>query len=140
MLSGLKTISLTEGLEVIGNYAFQSCDSLQFLSIPSTVKSIGYCAITFVNSLQGIAVSSSNQHYSSNNGVLYDKPMQRLIAYPPLRSAHYDIPYGVTTIDTAAFEGNWRLRSVAMPATLTEIAPEAFYMCNMLSTIDILLR
>ena len=137
LLSGLKTISLTEGLEVIGNYAFQSCDSLQFLSIPSTVRSIGYCAITFVNSLVGIDVSSSNQHYSSNNGVLYDKAMQRLIAYPPLRSAHYDIPYGVTTIDTAAFEGNWRLRSVAMPATLTEIAPEAFYMCNMLSTIDI---
>lgn len=137
LLSGLKTISLAEGLEVIGNYAFQSCDSLQFLSIPSTVRSIGYCAITFVNSLQGISVPTSNQHYAAINGVLYDKSMQRLIAYPPLRSMHYDIPHGVTVIDTAAFEGNWRLRSVVIPATVTEIAPEAFYMCNMLSAIDI---
>jgi len=31
--SGLKNVSLAEGLEAIGNFAFQSCDSLQFLSI-----------------------------------------------------------------------------------------------------------
>jgi len=135
--SGLQQITLNEGLKTIGDYAFQWCDSLRSITIPSTVTNIGYCAFTFVNSLETITVASGNSNYYSEDGVLFDKTKKRLIAYPANKSPHYDIPLGVTVIDTAAFEGNWSLRSVTIPSSVTDLAPEAFYRCDLLSVIDL---
>jgi|GEM_PF-1870066 len=135
--SGLQQITLNEGLKTIGDYAFQWCDSLRSITLPSTVTNIGYCAFTFVNSLETITVASGNSNYYSEDGVLFDKTKKRLIAYPANKSPHYDIPLGVTVIDTAAFEGNWSLRSVTIPSSVTDLAPEAFYRCDLLSVIDL---
>jgi uncharacterized protein (TIGR02145 family) len=135
--SGLQQITLNEGLKTIGDYAFQHCDSLQSISISSTVNRIGYCALTFDNSLQKIVVAPGNSNYYSEDGVLFDKTKKRLIAYPANKSPHYDIPFGVTVIDTAAFEGNWILRSVTIPSSVTELAPEVFCYSSSLGVIDL---
>jgi len=135
--SGLQQITLNEGLKTIGDNAFQWCDSLRSITLPSTVTNIGYCAFTFVNSLETITVASGNSNYYSEEGVLFDKAKKRLLAYPANKSPHYDIPLGVTVIDTAAFEGNWKLKSVTIPSSVTDLASEAFYHCDLLSVIDL---
>ena len=134
--SGLQQITLNEGLKTIGDFAFQFCDSLRSITLPSTLTHIGYCALTFVNSLETITVAPENTTYYSEDGVLFDKAKKRLLAYPASKSMHYDIPSGITVIDTAAFEGNWKLKSVTIPNSVTELASEAFYYTQ-LSVIDL---
>jgi uncharacterized protein (TIGR02145 family) len=135
--AGLVQIDLNEGLTSIGEYAFQGCDSLRHLGLPSTLTQIGYCAFTYLNGLESIEVASSNPRYCSQEGVLFDKAKTRLMAYPALKSAHYEVPMGVEIIDTAAFEGNWTLKSVTLPTSVTEIAPEAFCGCPNFSVVDV---
>lgn len=135
--SGLKQITLNEGLTTIGDYAFQSCDSLQSIHIPSTVIKIGYCALTFDNALKSITAAGNNEKYASADGVLFDKTLKKLVCFPAGKTTHYNIPDGVTVIDTAAFEGNWTLQSITIPSTVTKLALEAFYWCTTLSKIEL---
>lgn len=43
----LNNVILHEGLRKIGTWAFGDCDSLKSITIPSTVKEIGYYALGF---------------------------------------------------------------------------------------------
>ncbi|MDD4990946.1 MAG: leucine-rich repeat protein [Paludibacter sp.] len=135
--SGLENITLPAGLQTIGQYAFQNCSSLSSVSIPSTVTSIGYCAFTFDNALTKLEVAGDNANFSSVNGVLFNKTQQKLLCYPGGSNSVYQIPTGVTVVDTAAFEGSWVIRNVSIPTTVTTLSPEAFYYCTNLKSIDI---
>ena len=135
--SGVISFNFTEGLQRIGVNVFQGCPNLNSVFIPASVEQIGYYAFLFTNKLQTINVAGANMHFSSSDGVLFDKNMQRLLHYPALKGEFYSVPNGVTTIDHAAFYGHWRLRNVQLPVSLTAINPDAFGECNMLNTIDI---
>ncbi len=134
--SGIEHIRLNEGMTRIDDIVFQQCDSLQDIYIPSTMNSISPYALFNLNSLSYINVGY-NPVYQSENGVLFSKDKTHLVAYPANKSSHYDIPYSVTTIDTAAFAGNWKLISVTIPTSVSEIAPDAFSYCSQLAVIDL---
>ena len=55
----LKTVVLSEGIEIIGAYAFEYCTALETIVIPSTVKSIGDYAFRNCTSLKKIALPAS---------------------------------------------------------------------------------
>ena len=135
--SGISNISLPSSLNYIGDYAFQNCSSLGTINIPASVNFIGYCAFTWVNSLKSINVDSNNPIFSSVDGVLFDKAQKNLIAYPNAKSANYQIPSGVTAIDTAAFEGSTVIENVYVPASVTKFSLESFYYCVNLKSIEI---
>lgn len=44
----ISSLNLPEGLELIGNYAFQSCDDLQYVYIPSTVTELGLHVLVMI--------------------------------------------------------------------------------------------
>lgn len=120
-LSG--SLTLENGVESVDVYAFCGCTGLTSVSIPASTASIG--SWTFARS--GVArftVDSGSGAYCDIDGVLFSKDRTRLICCPsqyPFRECFYEIPGGVTSIDTAAFQGCYGLTRVAVPASVREI-------------------
>ena len=79
--------------------------------------------------LYTIEVDENNVKYASKGGVLFNKTLDTLIAYPMGRSAQttsaYVIPEGVKTIEQFAFTGYER-KSLILPSTLETIKYCAF--------------
>lgn len=135
--AGLYNLTLPNGVTTIGDYAFQSCTTLNTVTLPKSVTYVGYCAFTFENNLNSFSVASDNPNFSVRDGVLYDKTGTNLIAFPNAKTWNFDIPSGVTVIDTAAFEGAVNLNSVSIPSTVTKLSQEAFYWCTNLQSVTI---
>ena len=77
--------------------------------------------------LKSIGVDSGNSHYTSVDGVLYDKSMATLVCCPPMKSGVFRIPSSVSVIDYAAFSGCGNLSAVFIPKTVSVIREMAFF-------------
>jgi hypothetical protein len=109
--------------------AFDNCDRLTSINIPSSVTSIGSTNRNFHNciSLSSINVDAVNSNYSSQDGVLYNKAKTTLIQYPAgKRDISFTIPHSVTTIGNEAFFTCKSLASVTIPESVTSIENSAF--------------
>ncbi len=134
----LGSITLPEGLESIGVRGFYVCSSLKKIRIPASVNFIGSLAFCGCSRLTAFDVAAGNSSYASVDGVLFDKAVTQLIAYPIRKTGEeYTIPNGVTTLDGDAFGDNRELRRVVMPSTVTTIHDGAFYHCNRLEEVTL---
>jgi hypothetical protein len=83
-------------------------------------------------------VDSRNHDYASIGGVLFNKSIRTIIAYPAGKTARtYIIPYSVTSIGQSAFAGCSRLTSVIIPPSVTYISDYAFSNCSRLTSVTI---
>jgi len=110
----LASVNLPAGLESIGDEVFQTCRSLSTVSIPSSVNSIGSNTFYDCPGLKAIEVESGNADFKSQNGVLYNRDVTRLIACP------------------GGFDG-----TLTIPATVTELANYSFAYCHKLTELVI---
>lgn len=157
----LNKVSIGKNVDKIGESAFNGCKSLKKFKIPSQVTKLNYdvfartgikylhigkniksiLAPGFYNInklLEKITVSKKNKHYSSENGVLYNKKKTRLISCPPsLNRKSLTLPSSVRIIGDDAFEFNKNLRTVKLPNKLKLIYPGAFFDCKNLNEITI---
>jgi hypothetical protein len=125
-------------LSSIGNYAFSECSSLTSINLPANVTHIGYYAFVGCSSLPAIEVNSANKDYSSRDGVLFNKALTELVAYPAGKKVStYAVPATVTSIGGGAFEECGSLVSVSFPAILTSIGYAAFDKCINLRSISL---
>lgn len=128
--SNLALISLPSGLTNIGASVFYGCTGLTSISIPASVTSIDTTGIlgTFqnCNNLK-IEVDSGNEYYSAENGVLFNKNKTNLLAAPSIKG-NYTIPNGVATIGECAFYERKAHTTIEVPASVTAIEDNAFYM------------
>jgi len=135
----LATVTFAEGsrLEKIGNGAFSECVSLAAIRIPASVKQIGRGngAFSFCTGLTNITVDSGNAHYSSEDGILYNKAKTILHEAPGAISGHFTIPAGVETIDLGAFGTCSRLTGVTIPDSVKAICHSAFARCTSLTSV-----
>ena len=123
----LRTINIPAGVTTIGDSAFARTDDLVSIKIPATVTTIGYAAFAQMDSLRSIVVDSSNTNYSSQDGVLFNKPGTTLIKHPAAKTGStYIIPNGVINIGDYAFDRESSLVSIEIPATVTTIGGMAF--------------
>lgn len=129
----LKHLSFGENLESIGEEAFLSCSKLTEINIPSKVSSIGEAAFGDCGNLENFSVAQENSHYSSLEGVLFNKAKTLLIQYPAWKTDDsqnliraYSIPETVNRIGRRAFAG-CRLKSIELPDQLETIEERAFY-------------
>ena len=123
----LRTINIPAGVTTIGDSAFARTDDLVSIKIPATVTTIGYAAFAQMDSLRSIVVDSSNTNYSSQDGVLFNKPGTTLIQHPAAKTGStYIIPNGVINIGDFAFDRESSLVSIEIPATVTTIGGMAF--------------
>lgn len=120
----------------IGDYAFSYCRDLTGVTIPDSVTTIGAnpfygCALT------SIRVSSGNPAFAQMDGVLFDKQLTTLIAYPNAREGAYTIPEGIRHIAANAFGGAKALTAVVFPDSVTSIGEGAFYECTGLTAVAV---
>ena len=122
----------------IASRAFYECDTLTKIEIPSEVNNIEAYAFVGAESLAEIEVSDSNPFYSSENGVLYSKGKDEIVAYPVGKEdTSFSIPGGVTKICDAAFFGSGTLKNITIPDSVTNIGMDSFAVCVLLESITI---
>ena len=125
----LESVIIGNKVEIIGYEAFANCHSLTSIAIPNSVKTIETGAFYNCTALTAFVVSSDNEYYSSESGVLFNKDKTELLRYPIAKSnlTSYTIPNGVKTIASGAFEDCNSLTSITIPNSVITIGKSAFY-------------
>jgi hypothetical protein len=122
----------------IGQGAFMNCYNIQSISIGKNVSLIGGSAFFGTNGLQDFQVDSDNLFFSSIEGVLFSKNMERLLRYPVMNPRiQYLIPNGVITIDEYAFAKAIYLEEVIMSSSIVEAKKGSFMMTSSLLQITL---
>lgn len=162
--SGVESVTLSEGISDIKDYAFSYCKNLKSITIPDSISSIADTAFegTFIeeatvpayalsyiknDKLKHVTVFSDSVIHSDS---LRDcKSLVRVDLHDGVRiianEAFYGctdlksitIPNNVTRIDDGAFEGCTGLTSITIPDMVTAIGSSAFLDCSSLTEITI---
>ena len=127
-----------DGTVVICDGVFYFCKTLQEITLPSSVTSIGDRAFVGCWNLQKINVAESNKVYKTIDGVVYTKDLKTIICYPQGKmNRNFVIPSGVTSIGNYAFYHCENLQGITLPPGVTSIEDDAFYWCENLQEINI---
>lgn len=98
---------------------------LKKINIGKNIKTIDVWALTNCIELESINVSEDNSYFKSVDGVLYNKDMTELIAYPNAKTPlEYDADGNVT--------GGG---AIVIPDTVKAIRDNAFYLCSNLYSV-----
>ena len=146
--SSLREYVVREGTEVICDYAFWLCESLQSITIPNSVTSIGDGAFKMCKSLQSVTIPNSVTSIGKEAFSSCDS-LQSVTIPNSVTSIGDDafylceslqsvtIPNSVTSIGDAAFWGCKYLQSITIPNSVKSIGHQAFYNCESLQSVTI---
>ena len=145
---------IREGVRVICNRSFWRC-SIESITIPNSVASIGDCAFSDCGSLASITIPRSVVSINGNpfalwygslhneseafiyeNNILFNEDKTILIAYRA-KDTNYVISDGVRVIGDRAFYRCNALKSITIPNSVTSIGDCAFSDCDSLASITI---
>ena len=120
----------------LGDGAFEGCTSLVSVKIPDTVEYINFNVFCGCSALKSIEVDANNSEYSSENGVLFNKDKDTIVAYPMGKEdTSYVVPDGVLEIGMSAFHSCSKLTNVKLPDGVEIIDDFAFAFCYGLESI-----
>ena len=119
----IQSISLSEGVTNIGDYAFYGCSSLTNINIPESVTSIGDEAFYYCSNLTIITIPESVTRIGYG-------------AFADCSSlTDINIPEGVTSIGDWTFIRCSSLTTITIPEEVTFIGESAFRDCSNLTAI-----
>ena len=150
----LSNLTLSNKLKNIGSYAFEKCKNLKSVTLPNSVTSVGIdvfdgCSslktvsmgsglenfkaqgdigfiFSYCTALESITVSSSNNNYSSANGIMYNKNKTEIIVYPQgKRDTTYVVPSTIKTLYSFSTNSNPYMKTITIPSSVTEIEARA---------------
>ena len=123
----LKSVTLPNSVTSVGTHVFDGCSSLKTVSMGSglTQGDIGFI-FSYCTALESITVSSSNNNYSSANGIMYDKNKTEIIVYPQgKRDTTYVVPSTIKTLYSFSTNSNPYMKTITIPSSVTEIEARA---------------
>ena len=123
--NSLQSITIPDSVTSIGKYTFYYCTSLRSITIPDSVTRIGHDAFENCTSLQSVTIPDSVTWIG-------DDAFRNCTSLQSIT-----IPDGVTRIGYGAFDNCSSLRSVTIPDSVTSIESEAFHSCTSLQSITI---
>jgi hypothetical protein len=136
--SGLKTFNIPEAVTTLNQGAIEDCPDLTRIHIPASVEVMEDHAIGGCPLLESITIDEGNTHYGIYDGVLMDKAQTRLIVYPAkLPGTTYTVPATVKTLDKLAFREVTNLKSVTIPAAVSNLEYDMFEYSYSLEEINI---
>ena len=95
---------IPEGVEEVGDYAFQRCPNLTEVSLPASLKEVGLNPFAGCEALSDINIAEGSKYLLVSDSVLFSREDRRLIYYPKLLDkGPYEIPDGVRIIGASAF-------------------------------------
>lgn len=134
----LTMIKIPTGTNVISKDAFSHCNRLKDISIPANLSVIERGAFSHCPFLTEYNVDSANTDFATVDGVLFDKDVTTLLAYPNGKTNDtYVIPPTVTRINDQAFMGSNNLVSITIPSNVSMIGNSAFSGCIKLTDVVI---
>lgn len=137
----IQTISISDTVFYIGEGAFENCRYIKEFNIPKSVTAIGKKAFCTASDgakafTSAINVDQGNEYYKSDNGILYNYNMTKLIQVPSsISNNSIVIPSTVKEIGEAAFLSCVNLTKVIIPESVNTIADIAFTNCKKLTDI-----
>ena len=160
-ISGITSITVSEGVTYIEMGAFCNCPDLRELHLPSTLMYIGNAEANIIsgsNNIEVITVPKNAEYFYVDGNCLIEKKTGTLAlgcktSVIPTDGSVKEIgrcafqsnpniknivlPEGITKIDELAFAGCKNLKSILFPKSLTEIGPWAFQNCTSLEKINL---
>lgn len=89
----------------IGGKVFYYRSDLTSVVIPASIQTIGNFNFASCFGMTSINVDSNNLSFSSDGGLLFNKPKTELIQCPAELAGTYSVPAGVTNLGYSAFHG-----------------------------------
>ncbi len=124
--SGVRKITVPEGVVSVGPYCFINSPELETLDLPSTLVSTDVWDVYQCTKLRSINVSGGNPNYTSEDGVLFSKNKDVLIAFPPAFDGNeYVVPATVREIRSPAFAFS-KIKKISMPDSIEKVFGNAF--------------
>ena len=121
----IASCEINPNTKVIGNAAFNECNSLASVNIPNSVTFIGNAAFSSCSSLKSVIIPDSVTSIRDD-------------AFSDCDSlTNVVIPKGVTTISDGTFSGCTSLESITISDSVTSIEHGAFWNCSSLTSIII---
>lgn len=123
-------VNFPEGMEEIGEYAFNSCP-LQSVELPSTIRYLGdHCL-----DARQTTISIDNPYYYIENDCLIERETGKLLFVANKDAENIVIPDAVKIIGVYAFGHCERLKTVTIPDGVETILRGAFFKCEKLERI-----
>lgn len=144
----LKTVTVSDKCETIGDYAFYNCNNISEFNIGKTVKSIGEFSFYQCSKLTSITIPNSvtdiGDYALSNCASLTDITIPNSVTnlgagvFSSCTSlTDITIPNSITTIKKSTFSRCAKLINVTIPNSVISIGEYAFSGCSSLPTVII---
>lgn len=125
--SGIKYINIPDSVTYLGSEAMTGCSRLETVNIGKGVSYIDNWAISS-DVLKSVNVDPNNKHYTSKNGILYNKDKTELCIYPVnAKGKVYRIPDSVKIIRPGAIDNSNYLEQIYVGKNIKEIGNSNFY-------------
>ncbi len=134
--ASVKEVIVDEGVLSLGEWAFNGCSSLKTVSLPDSLEYVGREVFRGCDSLSEIVVSSGNDYFYSDGGVLLGENC--LYRYPPAKTdKYYCLPEDTNgSIWAGAFDGAKNLERLYIPE-VSDISFPVFEGCENLTKLYI---
>lgn len=125
-----------DGVEYIMSGAFCKNKNISAVFLPESLIDIGANPFEECKNLKMIEVSRKNNYFCDDNGILYSKTKDKLLACP-CAIQKPRIPEGVCQIGYSAFSGCDKIYEIDLPDSLNFLESMAFKGCTKLKKIVI---
>ncbi|MBR3629463.1 MAG: leucine-rich repeat protein [Oscillospiraceae bacterium] len=145
--TSLKSVTLPNTLQELGDEAFRGCSKLESILLPSSLTTIGDRAffqctslgivdLSYQNSLTrvgGNAFSGTPYTAGKTGMIIIGQALYQYIG----NEADPKIPNDIVSISPGAFAGNLSIEELHLPASVRSIGKQAFIGCQNLSSVNL---
>ena len=135
-MTNLTDVVIPEGVTTLGRYVLYRCPKLKSVTIPASVTEIGEGSFAKCDKVPAILVAADNPVFTVNNKALINTQEMVLLKYTDSKPGDYEVGWGIRRIGVGAFTGS-KLKSVTLPASVTEIGGQAFAYCSGLQAVNL---
>ncbi len=94
----VKHLIFPDSVQTIGDYVINGFNSLETVTFGNSVRNLRSDMFAYAYNLSDITVAENNAYFCAVDGVLYNKAMTKVLAFPINKGDSYEVPKTVTDI------------------------------------------